>query len=528
MYSLPKSLLAFIILASLQLAGCQSRQSPSTQIQPPSDADAKRASANAEQPAVVVRPKSPKQAPTIAKPNNKSQPTTPSPPRTAWEAITQKPGIEPIVNRAVKAQVKWYVTHPSFLSQMLARSEPFLGYVIEELDRRDLPRALALLPVLESRYDPHAVSKSGATGTWQFMPATAAHFNIKTNWWFDGRKDVITSTDAALTYLGQLSTRFDGDWLLALASYNAGAGNVGRAIEINRQRRRPTDFWTLRLPDETTQYVPRLLALLNIIENSERYGVELPNIAPQSKLKVVNTSRQIDVIQTAKLAGLSEAEFRSFNPGLLRWASDPQGPHRVLVPVEKVKQLSLALQDPNNLPDIRWRKHKVAPGETISEIARAYKIPTDDFKQANSLSTSFIRVGQNLVIPQIKQLGGVATIPAPPPPKQVWQDIDHVVKSGNTLWQLAKQYDTPVAEIMADNKLEEPALKVGQVLSIRAKKGFRPDKVNYLVQAGDSLYGIAKHFNVSINQLASWNGLDRQMHIKPGQRLTLYLEETDS
>ena len=463
-------------------------------------------------------------------------------PANAWEFILANPGIDYSMNRRIKAQKDWYLQHPAFLSQVLARSEPFLGYVIDEADKRGLPRALALLPIVESRYNPHAKSKAGAVGTWQFIPSTAAHFGLRMNWWYDGRRDIVTSTDAALTYLEQLHKRFGDDWLLALASYNAGGGNVNKAIRRNENRGRPTDYWHLPLPRETTEYVPRLLALLEIIQEPEKYNVNLPQIPVEAKVTAVDTVDQIDVAQLAKLAGLSEKEFRTLNPGLRRWASDPQGQYKVLLPTDKAPAFIAALRSLPKEQRTTWRRHTVQPGDTISQIANAHNLPTSEFKRINQLNSSFIRVGQKLLVPQnVQTLASAGSSTAKiqktsnSPSKLVTSNngqavtllpksVDHTVQAGDTLWDLSKQYKTSVRLIAAENNLStRKPLKVGQVLTVTLSDGVHTQRVSYKVQAGDSLYGIAKRFKVSIGDIASWNSIDKSNHIKPGQQLTLFL-----
>lgn len=440
--------------------------------------------------------------------------------KTAWQAIYEQPGLKEQRNARIAEQKEWYLTHPAFLSKVLARSEPFLGYVVQEAKRRKMPLAIALLPIVESRYNPHAISKAGAVGTWQFMPATAAHFGLKMNWWYDGRRDIITSTDAALTYLDQLQGRFDGDWLLALASYNVGAGNVNKAIRRNKAKGLPTDYWSLKLPRETSQYVPRLLALLEIIEDSKSYGVQLPPIDQKSQVAHVHTRGQIDIAKAAQLAGISETHFRTLNPGLRRWASDPEGPFTVLVPSDRAQKLKRGLLALPAHKKLSWHQHTVKPGDTISEIANTYQVPTTEFKRINQLSSSFIRVGQSLLVPKQAQLVKLGSKKAK---VARLNSVDHKVKPGDTLWDISRHYKTSLRTIAAENNIPTRApLRVGKVLTISLSKA-GSQRVNYKVKAGDSLYGIAKQFKVSIGEIASWNALDKQRHIRPGQELTLFL-----
>jgi len=570
-----KSFLSFkptVALSLLAFAGCQSHVK-----EPQKTATSDRPLITFQKPAKSAA-KLTKNQSASKKPTSSGQSTAPL---TAWQAIVNDPGFEMPSNARIEAQKAWYLKHPAFLSKVLGHSEPFLGYVIAEIDKRNLPRALALLPIVESRYDPQAISKAGAMGTWQFMPVTAAHFGLKMNWWFDGRQDVITSTHAALTYLDQLNQRFDGDWLLALASYNVGAGNVNKAIRNHGLRDNSPDYWSLQLPEETLNYVPRLIALLEIISDASKYGVVLPNIDAGPKVTAISTKTQIEMSQLAKLAGLTEAEFRNLNPGHKRWASDPAGPFDILVPTHKVESIISGLE---TLPpqQLSWKKHIVKPGDTLSQIANRYNVPTSEFKKMNQLSTSFIKVGQSLLVPQDRPIeyaastepvilktsllpskARVSTASSSRSKQPINRHtIKHVVKAGDTLWSISLKHKTPVSALIAENELSTHSpIKVGQVLLVSLKsaelstvredhasaqttspsgttsqlKSITPIQVNttdpnplqvsYEVKPGDSLYGIARRFKVSVQEIASWNTLDQQHHIKPGQELQLYLSE---
>lgn len=520
----------------LFFGGCQSlpvhQDSASSQTTTAHTADAVDADTQAQAPAVVVKPKA------IAKNGNSEQIALEIEADTAWDAIATSPGLNHALNRRIQAQKNWYLQHPAFLAEVLGRSKPFLGYVIAELDKRNMPRALALLPVVESRYDPNAISKAGAVGTWQFMPATAQYFDIKMNWWFDGRRDVIMSTDAALTYLDQLQERFNGDWLLALAAYNAGGGTVNKAIRRNDEAGRKTDYWNLGLPQETKYYVPRLLALLEIIQDAEKHNIVLPHIATRPEVSPVNVGSQIDVTQLAQLSGISEVEFRALNPGLKRWAIDPQGPYVVLVPADRALEFRTALLSLPKDQLISWHRHKVRPGETISHIASRYKIPTREFQEMNKLSSSFIRVGQSVLVPKGENVDiARKTSVQPLQTAQAGRskasivrtkNVDYKVQPGDTLWKISRQYNTSVQSIAADNQMPTRSpLRVGKTLKITVASAepLASQRVNYQVKPGDSLYGIARQFKVSINEIADWNELDHKRYIKPGQKLTLFLSE---
>jgi soluble lytic murein transglycosylase-like protein len=230
-----------------------------------------------------------------------------------------------------------YVKYPASLRKIARNATPYLYHIVEEVEKRGMPLEIALLPAIESLYQPIARSHKSAVGIWQFMSATGGEYGLVQNSWYDGRRDIIKSTTAALDYLQKLHQSFDDDWLLALAAYNTGPGNVRKAIKRNRRQGKSTDFWSLKLPRETREYVPKLLGLSDIIANYQFYGLELQAIANQPYFERVNVGRQIDLYLAARLAGLSLSAFKHLNPGYKRKETSPTGPHYIVLPVEKVQ-----------------------------------------------------------------------------------------------------------------------------------------------------------------------------------------------
>lgn len=239
-----------------------------------------------------------------------------------------------INHQALKSELSWYASNPLYMQRVLQRAEPFLYYILEETEKRKLPAELVLLPIVESAYQPFAYSHGRAAGIWQFIPATGKAYGLKQNWWYDGRRDIYASTEAALNYLEQLNKMFKGDWMLALAAYNSGSGTVRRAIKRNKKQNRPTDFWHLQLPKETRAYVPKLLALKELIANPEKYALSLHFIANTPGFKQVKITTQIDLALAAKLAEIDLKTLYNYNPGFNRWATDPDGPHTLLLPIK--------------------------------------------------------------------------------------------------------------------------------------------------------------------------------------------------
>ncbi|NIN36281.1 MAG: transglycosylase SLT domain-containing protein, partial [Gammaproteobacteria bacterium] len=260
----------------------------------------------------------------------------------------------------------------------------------EELKKRDMPLDLALLPIVESAYHPFAYSRSHASGIWQFIPSTGRIYGLKQNWWYDGRRDIIAATNAALNYLEKLYNQFDGDWQHALASYNSGEYNVARSIRRNRSANKATDFFSLRLPRETRGYVPSLLAVSEIISNPEKYGINLIPIPDRAYFEKVEIDGQLDLSTAATLSDLTMDELYTLNPGFNRWATDPDGPHYMLIPLDKSEQFLNGLKDIPPDERVGWNRHVIKQGETLSEIAERYKTSITIIKQSNNLRSNLI------------------------------------------------------------------------------------------------------------------------------------------
>lgn len=445
--------------------------------------------------------------------------------------------LPPVMNAAVQAQLEYYVRHPEYLARVFNRAQRYMPYIVEELDRRDMPLELALLPIVESAYDPFAYSHGRAAGLWQMIPGTARRFGIRQNWWYDGRRDVVDSTRAALDYLAYLHGLMEGDWLLAVASYNAGGGAVSRAVRRNLARSKPADFWHLSLPRETSGYVPRLLALAEIVRDPAAYGVTLPELVDAPQFAPVDIGSQLDLALAAELAGLDLDTLYAFNSGFNRWATDPEGPHRLVLPVEAADTFAQALAAVPETERIRWQRHKVANGETISGIAERYHTTIGAVRSANGLAGNVIRAGGYLTIP-------VATRPLTAYSKSAdarreatqnrerdGSRIEHVVTQGESFWSISRRFGVGVRELAAWNAMAPgDTLSVGQKLVVWAERAAPAAgpvgrdltrKLNYTVRSGDSLYEIAQRFRVTVGDLVRWNGIERSNILRPGQKLTM-------
>lgn len=439
-------------------------------------------------------------------------------------------------NPRVSAQRDWYARHPQYFTRVTTRSERYLHFIVEEAEARDMPLELVLLPVVESAFDPFAYSHGRAAGPWQFIPSTGKYFGLDQTWWYDNRRDIVRSTRAALDYLQQLSERFDGDWLLALASYNAGGGTVSRARRRNEEAGLPTDFWNLDLPSETTAYVPKLLAVAQIVRTPQRYGVTLHPIDDQPYFASVDVGGQIDLAQAASLAGISTEELYLLNPAFNRWATAPHGTTELLVPVSAADTFRERVAGLSPQERMRWLRYTIRPGDSLIAIARRHRTTAAVLRDINDLQGSTIVAGRTLLIPeraaansrlagQTDRAGGGR------------QRVDHRVASGETLWALARSYDVSVRELARWNDMSPgDPLRIGQTLAVWTEDGpaasraaeHRDEmirKVRYSVRQGDSLYAIASRFNVSVSQIRDWNnGVKQRRYLQPGDRLTLYVD----
>lgn len=446
-----------------------------------------------------------------------------------------------IDNPRITSQLNWYKSHQSYLDRVADRGVRYLHFIAEQIEVREIPGEIALLPIVESAFDPFAYSHGRASGVWQFIPSTGRDFGLQQDWWHDGRRDIRASTEAALRYLHALQREFKGDWLLALAAYNSGAGTVRKAIRKNRKKGKPTDFWSLSLPRETRAYVPKLIALAKLLRDAEQYGVTIKPVANQPYFAIVDTGGQIDLSQAAELADTDLEEIYKLNPEYNRWATHPQGPHELLIPYQKkaVFDQQLAALPANSR--VKWQRYKVKPGDNLLTIARRFHTTPNALKQSNSLRGNIIRAGDQLLIPSAfkgqqayshsapQRLARLKTARQP----SNTQKSEYSVRSGDSFWQIARNHDVKVSELARWNGMAPgDPLKAGQKLVIWSKKA-KPSqrevirKVNYKVRNGDSLARIAQKFGVRVSDIRRWNSnKTNNKYLQPGQRLTLYIDVT--
>ena len=332
-----------------------------------------------------------------------AQHTTPAPPTDLWQRIRDGFTLEDTDHPRLQRQLDWYVRHPAYMQRVAERATPYMYYVIETVEENNIPSELALLPIVESAFQPFAYSHGRAAGIWQFIPSTGRLYGLQQDWWYDGRRDVYASTQAAVAYLENLSREFDGDWMLALAAYNSGSGTVRKAIRRNKRRGKPTDFWSLDLPRETRAYVPKLLALKKLIADPAAFNLDLPAIPNEPYLAQVQLASQIDLARAAKLADISLDELYRLNPGYNRWATAPDGPHHLLIPRDNVDIFAENLKSLPPEQRIRWVRHRIRTGDTLSTIAVRYNTSITIIKRVNGIRGSRLRAGHSITIPVASQ-----------------------------------------------------------------------------------------------------------------------------
>jgi peptidoglycan lytic transglycosylase D len=445
-----------------------------------------------------------------------------------------------IDSRQIDQQLAWYANNPEYLERTFGRAVPYLHHIVQEIERRGMPLELALLPVVESAFEPYARSWATANGLWQFMPGTGERFGLKQDWWYDGRRDVLESTRAAMDYLQYMHDEFFDDWLLAVAAYNCGEFRVQREVNKNRALGKPVDFFSLNLPSETRAYVPKLMAMRRLVANPEDYGIAFSPIPNEPYFVKVDTGGQLDLTLAAELAGITLDEVYELNPGFHRWATDPAGPHRLLLPRDTAdafrKNLDLLSPDER----VRVSLHKVKAGESVASIAKKYKTQAVVVRDMNSLENGApLVVGSELRVP-------TAVVNLPAKVMLAAARVDggggrngrrpgvHVVRSGDSLWRIAKRNRMDVATLARMNGMGPgDTLRAGQklVLNTNARASSSGSRssgstansraVSYKVRSGDTLSRIAKVFGVSVSDLVNWNGISKHATLRPGQKLTV-------
>jgi membrane-bound lytic murein transglycosylase D len=435
-----------------------------------------------------------------------------------------------------RSWANWYADHDEYMVRVMKRAQPWIYFIAEELENRGMPGELALLPIVESAYDPFAYSSGRALGTWQFIASTGKFYGLKQDWWYDGRRDVWSSTHAALDYLEALNKKFDGDWLLALAGYNSGENRVARRVKKNLDNGKPADFWNIKLPKETKSYVPKLLGLACLFQNPGSYGTELPTAPNHPVITAVEMESQSDLVLISQISGVSIDVLFSLNPGFSRWATSPSGPWRVVLPIEGAEKLQqhLLSDSPHSL--MKWDQVVVESGDTLSGLAARHRVPVSVLRTTNDLDSDMIRVGQKLRLPRDEQLLVDPLYVAAASELQQLQSgliaserVVHKVRSGESLSVIAKRYKVSVRELQKWNNISNPhKLRIGQSLTLFHSPApiaapARSGTIKYTVRSGDSLWSISKRYKVKVKDLQRWNELSNKSILQPGQSIKVIL-----
>jgi membrane-bound lytic murein transglycosylase D len=468
---------------------------------------------------------------------------------TVWDRMQALYALPEVDNARIDREINWFLKNPEYLARVQQRAEPFMHFILNELEAKNLPGELALLPVIESAFNPDAQSPAQASGIWQFIPPTGRLYGLKQNGWYDGRRDVVESTQAATAFLKQLSNNFNNDWLLALASYNAGPGNIRNAIDRNQDKGRPTDFWSLDLNNETSSYVPKLLAVAKIFGNPEKYNVNLQHIPDRPYFEQVDVNSQLNLHKAAEMAETPVNHFLHLNPGFNRKTTHPDGSNRLLIPVSKAnafkeKLAELPKDERQNGPTerVKWQYHTVASSDSLEGIAQQYGTTADEIIAVNHLDDARVAEGKILLIPsaysdQDNDNGGnVAERSHSPHAAVIARAQSYTVKKGDTLSSVAAHFSVDKSDIISWNKLSGKApLKPGQKITLKkteattaaasGKHGSESAAAKttvYTTKPGDTLGQISKKFNVSVIDLRRWNNVPKnKADVKPGSRLKI-------
>ncbi|EFQ7416507.1 murein transglycosylase D [Salmonella enterica] len=400
--------------------------------------------------------------------------TSIAPDQDLWAFIGDELKMGIPENSRIREQKQKYLRNKSYLHDVTLRAEPYMYWIAGQVKKRNMPMELVLLPIVESAFDPHATSGANAAGIWQIIPSTGRNYGLKQTRNYDARRDVVASTTAALDMMQRLNKMFDGDWLLTVAAYNSGEGRVMRAIKANKARGKPTDFWSLSLPRETKLYVPKMLALSEILKNSKRYGVRLPTTDESRALARVRLNSPVEMAQVADMAGMSISKLKTFNAGVKGSTLGVSGPQYVMVPKKHAEQLRESLASgeidavqsqliADNTPLNSRSYYKVRSGDTLSGIASRLGVSTKDLQQWNNLRGSRLKIGQSLT-----------------------------VGAGSSAQRLANNSDS----------------------------------ITYRVRKGDSLSSIARRHGVNIKDVMRWN--HDTDNLQPGDQLTLFVKDNST
>ncbi len=457
--------IALIVIAGLVLSACATAPPPPVAAPAP---EVVKAPDPAPLPPVVATPAKPREPELFPSAAGADLEPLPPPAGDLWERIVAGYAIPDLVNDPlVEKWEQWYSSRPEYMARMIERSRRYLYHIVTEVSDRRMPTEVALLPMIESAFNPTALSTASAAGIWQFIPSTGKHYGLAQNFWVDSRRDVIAATDKALNYLGKLHGDFD-DWQLALAAYNWGEGNVGKAIARNKAKGLATDYSSLAMPAETRNYLPKLQAVKNIVRDPEKYGLALADIPDAPFFAVVKTTRKMDTKRAAELAELSLEDFLALNPQHNRPVIAGADEHSILLPIDNA-ELFAAKLELTDQPLVSWQAYRMKAGETLPQVAAKYGMSVETLKAVNGIGAkSRIHEGHMLLVPaqrpslesvQSLQLAVFTAVPS-------GRTFYYTAARGDTLPRIAVRYGVTVQELKSWNSLSRDTVAVGQKLRV--------------------------------------------------------------
>jgi membrane-bound lytic murein transglycosylase D len=486
-----------------------------------------------------------------------------------WDRLFDLYDLPPVEHQDVDRELSWFLNHPDYIDRVQKRAEPFLYSIVSHVEKQNVPGEIALLPVIESAFQPRAVSPANAAGIWQFIPSTGRRYGLKQNRSYDGRRDVYASTKAAVKYLKKLHSDFKGDWLLAIAAYNCGEGAVGRAIQKNLARNLPTDFWSLDLPEETRSYVPRLLAVARLFSEAGHYGIDLRQIPNAAMFKPVKVSTPLDLALAADATDMSLDQFYELNPGFKHQIADVDGSYRLFIPAEKTKEFKRELARLAQESRMTAERPRALDGETresgsgrVAETASprvTARVAEWQVPPASLQPVSFQRERREASrepVATVSDSGATAGKTAAPRMVEANRDdrvvslatledrtLDRATKktayrvqAGDTLWSIARKHAVDPFQLAKWNDISPRTnVKTGQTLTVwgreagkkltLASSGIRSSQsIHYTVRHGDTLFSISRRFNVSVADLRKWNGSRIERQMQPGRNITVQVE----
>ena len=415
------------------------------------------------------------------------------------------------INEQVLFYMNMHLKDIDKFKEYLNDSYYFMYFVIEELEKEQLPLELSLIPYIESNYDPFSISSSGAVGMWQFMPRTGRLYELNKTWWNEDRHDPYRSSQAAVGYLKYLYNRFGQDIYLTLAAYNAGPTLLDRRINQNKRRGLETDFWSLSLPNQTKEYVPKYLALKELVFNAEKYELLLPDIPNSPVVRRIKIPGQVEIITLSEFLDIKPELLYKLNAGYTKWASAPKDESIFYIPIDKYFLFESEANPFQDTNQINWISHVVESGDSLWALASKYDTEVQIIEQINFLNNDLLTIGSTLLIPLSKT-----------PTNNFIPYEMHIVSEGDTLWDIANTYNLQVSDLVKMNSIDERSyLQLGQQLTIGNKNIHRNIEskkrtILYSIKQGDNLYKISELFDVTIKSIEEINDFSDDS-LMPGQ-----------